>query len=284
MNVNTGRLLIRVLILLFSTLPAIYANDRYFPGSGTTGQLELIPSAYWPPMVTTQERIATQEKSIPKNSRGALIRIEKDILVVDFGRHGIQEISPKNTDFHSQLTDYIKGDKTKEFTNMSLQVGNKIMDFGRGSESGAIRFDEVKDTQVYIFIYLETYSPEMAQPLVDFEKQYQEIKSQFEHIEVVLMPHDREFYNFGYTVGYSVPFIATHMRIGYIKSLAHDPGPFPYIAITDANGRLLKQSEANLKELGSIVINQLSHIGLELESVKPKSKRRRTHSARWRSN
>lgn len=255
---------IKLLICLFLLCPFSMLAGLS-PSSGTDAKLEEIPSAFWPPTIKTISEIQLSNGNIPKNYRGALMRIEEDSLIVDFGRHGVQMISPEGTDFYDRLTDYITGAEEKEFTNLALQVGNKLMDFGRGEESGAIRFEEIKDTEVYVFIYLDSYTPDMAEPLVELENHYQRIKAQYPHIEFVVMPKDREFYNFGFTVEYSIPFIATHMRIGYIKSLAHDPTEFPTIVITDSNGRLLTKLEANLEELGNVIETELTSIGIAAE-------------------
>jgi len=246
--------------------------------------LENIPSAYWPSQVTSTQKIVTAEKTISTKNRATLIRIEGNSLLLDFGRFGIHTVAPEKTDFYELLSDYISGEREKEFTNMSLLVANKLMDFGRGDESGAIRFDTVKDLELYILIYLDQYTPEMAVPLVEFEKAYSALKSQHPYAEVVLMPVDREFYNFGFTVGYSVPFISTHMRIGYIESLAHDPSSHPYMAITDANGRLLHKSEVELETMGEALIDALSVLNINVDPPQSEKEKRSGRAASWLSN
>jgi hypothetical protein len=268
---------------LFTTTVTYAELSPSLNGSGNDATLEMLPSAYWPQYVTTTANIMPDSapfKEIPQQNRGTLIRIEADTLLVDFGRYGVHAISPQNTDFHQRLGELLSGQSEKEFANFTLQVGNKLMDFGRGKESGAIRFKHIKDTELYVLIYLDTYTPEMAAPLIDFGKAYGDLTQQYPSIRFVLMPKDREFYNFGYTVGYSVPFIAPHMRVGYTNSLSHNPTTFPYIVLVDPNGKTLYQTGSELDTLIEHVQIALNQIGINWEAPRI-GKRPRARAATW---
>lgn len=205
--------LTEVVVFLMLTLSLFSGDEALFIGSGSTAQSEQIPSSYWPPYVETTETIVNVENEIKADTRGVLLRVEEDQLLVDFGRNGVASIDPIATNFHEEAQKLMSGESKKEFPNFSLQLGNKLMTFGRGERSGPLRFQEVVGTKIYILLYLDTYSPELAQPLIDFGEAYKELKAEWPNIEVVLMPRDRKFYDFGATVGYAVPYITPH-KIG----------------------------------------------------------------------
>lgn len=222
------------------------ASTPLIAGSGVSITAEDIPSALWPTFIKLSEDITLPkeagEKRIRKGTRATLLRAEGENLVIDFGRNGVAKITAYKTDYYTQVSELMLGKEEKEFPNFSLQVGNKLMTFGRGDESGPIRFEEAQGTELYVLLYLDTYTPDIAQELMDFGLAYDDLKSNWPNIEVVLMPTDKEFYNFGFTVGYSVPFIATHMRLGYIQSLSHEVEETPGFVAIDPNGRSMGSS------------------------------------------
>jgi hypothetical protein len=241
-----------------------------FPGSGVSSCPSDLPSALWPTFVEASNplNVGKDQVIIAKGSRGTLLRAEACHLVVDFGRYGVHIVEPESTNFYELASELMTGERQKEFPNFALQVGNKIMTFGRGAESGAIRFDEVKNTEVYVLLYLDSYHPEIAQDLLDFGISYQKLKENWPSIEVILMPKDHDFYDFGYTTGYSIPFIATHMRIGYRQTLNHGVDIGPGFVAVDPNGRILGRSEEPLEwnQLSEALRKLLNEIGVSWNS------------------
>lgn len=229
-------------IILGTAASAVIADNRELNSPGVSFIPENIPSALWPTFVETKD-----DAIFKKSTRGTLIRVENDILIVDFGRKGIIEVAPESTDFYQQVSALMLGETTKEFPNFSLQVGNKMMTFGRGDQSGAIRFEDTQHITLYVLLYLDRYDPSIAKDLMNFGSAYDALKVEHPTIEVVLMPDDREFYNFGFTVGYTIPFIATHMRKGYINSLYHKVDDTPGFVAVDTNGRIMGRSETPLE-------------------------------------
>ena len=258
--------LTEVVVFLMLTLSLFSGDEALFIGSGSTAQSEQIPSSYWPPYVETTETIVNVENEIKADTRGVLLRVEEDQLLVDFGRNGVASIDPIATNFHEEAQKLMSGESKKEFPNFSLQLGNKLMTFGRGERSGPLRFQEVVGTKIYILLYLDTYSPELAQPLIDFGEAYKELKAEWPNIEVVLMPRDRKFYDFGATVGYAVPYITPHMRIGYIESLSHGVDTTPALVAVDDNGRILYHSAEplNWDDLSNSTENLLNELIIPL--------------------
>lgn len=271
------------LVLLLLTISSFASAEPLFEGSGTSAQTEQIPSAFWPPFVETTEKIVYREKEIKVDTRGVLLRVEEDQLLIDFGRNGVATVDPNATNFYEEVCELMSGASKKEFPNFSLHVANKLMTFGRGKKSGPIRFEEVVGTKLYILLYLDTYSPELAQPLMKFGKAYKDLKAGWPEVEVVLMPRDRKFYDFGATVGYAVPYIAPHMRIGYIKSLTHGVDTPPAFAAVDNNGRMLYRSEAPLalEDLSNSLENLLNELGIPWSKPRLTKRKAYQRTAIW---
>lgn len=207
-------------------------------------RLEQLPSTLWPVFVQLQDshRLASKLRF-----RGSLIRVEGDRLLVDFGRHGLMQVDPHETDFFEQVMAGMKRPDAKEFPNLALQIGNKLMRFDRGNRSGAIRFEEVRGKSLYILLYLDQYSPDQAEALLDFGAAYSDLEDRHPALVLVLMPNDRTYYDFGASSRYAVPMIIPHMRKGYIDGLAHQVETYPTFVACDANGRILERSAPNLR-------------------------------------
>lgn len=205
-------------------------------GAGVEFNLEQLPSSLWPTFVLLKDATGL---TLNEGSRGTMIRVDGDQLVVDFGRGGVISVAPAQTDFLESVHQRILGGKNKEFSNLALQIGNKLVRFDLGEESGAIRFEKVESTALYVLLYLDQYSPDLAQELLDFGTAYTSLEKDFPGIIVVQMPKDRTFYDFAVTTGYNVPMITPHTRIGYINSLSHDITQYPAFVVCDANGKVL---------------------------------------------
>lgn len=208
-------------------------------GARVDFELEQLPSTLWPTFIQLQDSNSLASKV---GFRGTLLRIEGDQLLVDFGRHGLMQVDPHQTNFFDQVMADIKNSNSKEFPNLALQIGNKLMRFDRGKESGAIRFEEIETKALYILLYLDQYSPDQAKDLLDFGVAYSRLEERYPGLIVVLMPRDRTYYDFGATTAYAVPMIAPHMRKGYMDSLAHNVENYPAFVVCDANGKILARS------------------------------------------
>jgi hypothetical protein len=279
----------RLLALTIGLFPLCYAS-----AANTTRAwehdliIEHIPSAVWPQFITTSRDIVITDESgkeftLSANTRGVFLRAENNDLLIDFGRNGIQLLNAKSTDFFDRVSALMTGTDTKDFPNLALQIGNKLVTFARGDASGAIRFEEIKPIQVYVLLYLDNYSPDYAQALLDFGLAYKDLKKQFPFIELVLMPRDRKFYDFAFTVGYSVPLITPHVRNAYIDTLKHNALPGPTFVAVDANGRILGRTEkavewSKLNKQLEILVNEL-----DLEWRAPRISHRRAYqrTASW---
>lgn len=236
-------------------------------------ELEQLPSGLWPTFIQLQDSHSLAKKV---GTRGTLLRIESDQLLVDFGRHGIIKVDPHQTNFFDELMAHIKNQKVKEFPNLALQIGNKLMRFDQGEESGAIRFEKIETKLLYILLYLDRYSPDQAQDLLDFGMVYSRLEKCYPNLIVILMPNDRTYYDFGATTSYSVPMIAPHMRRGYIDSLAHNIVTYPTLVACDANGKILARSDSTmtLKNLPSALESLLQLIGIDWISAVGKTNKK----------
>lgn len=269
-------------LFLLLTLNSSADSDSLFPASGISAQTEEIPSAFWPTFVETTQRIVRDEKEIDADTRGVLLRVEGNELIVDFGRRGVVDLDPKKTNFFEEVTKLMSGEEEKQFPNFSQQLGNKMMTFGRGKDSGPIRFREALRIRIYILLYLDQYSPSLAPALMEFGQAYEHLKERWPMLEVVLMPRDRTFYDFGATVGYSVPYIAPHMRLGYIDSLNHGADSQPAFVAVDDNGRVLYRNTTALdwEDLPDSLESLVNELGLAWslpETRKKKAYQRTTH-------
>lgn len=229
-------------------------------------ELEQLPSGLWPTFIQLKDSRSLAKKV---GFRGTLLRIESDQLLVDFGRHGLIKVDPHQTNFFDEIMAHIKNKKVKEFPNLTLQIGNKLMRFDQGEKSGAIRFEEIETKVLYILLYLDRYSPDQAQDLLDFGTVYSYLEKCYSNLIVVLMPNDRTYYDFGATTSYPVPMIAPHMRRGYIDSLAHQIVTYPTLVACDANGKILARSDSTLtlKNLPSALESLLRLIDIDWNSA-----------------
>lgn len=265
---------------------ALHAGEQPSLGSGTSAEAEQIPSAWWPQFVETVrdlDRSESNGQQIEAKTRGVLLRAEGDRLIVDFGRKGIVSIEPKATSFYNEVYKLMTGESEKEFPNFALQVGNKMMTFGRGKNSGPIRFREALGIDIYLLLYLDTYQPEIAQDLMDLGEAYKDLKEERPDLEIVLMPRDRKFYDFGATVGYVVPYIAPHMRKGYIHSLSHGVDLTPAFVAVDDNGRMLYRSDAPLDwgDLSNSLENLVNELGIPWSKPKLTKRKAYQRTAAW---
>ena len=240
------------------TLPALQ-------GAGTQFNLEQLPSSLWPHFVSVKDAEAL---SIKEGSRGTLIRVVEDQLLVDFGRNGLLLLDADRTDFLQHITDRISGSEDKEFPNLAMQIGNKLIRFDLGTKSGAIRFEKIEHKTLYVLLYLDQYSPDLAQDLLDFGAAYTSLEQQFPGIIAVLMPEDRKFYDFAATTGYQVPMITPHVRKGYMNSLTHAVDHYPALIISDANGKILAQKQEGIEKT---LEGLLTPIGIDWEAPTAKS-------------
>lgn len=223
----------------------VLAADHIFSGSGVNASLDQIPSAFWPQYVSTLREISpslSKGKVIPSGVRGTLQRCEANEIVVDFGRFGITKLKPELTDFYEQMLDLIKGRKKKEYPNLTIQIGNKLMTFDPDQgKPGPIDFEFVRNSGVFVLLYLDTYNVEDAPYLNRLGDAYTSLRAAYPSITGVIMARERSIYDFAFTIGYSIPLIAPHFREGYIKSFAHLPS-YPELIMVDANGRVLYRS------------------------------------------
>lgn len=253
-----------------------YSYDELGSVAGIKTSVEQLPSALWPGQINAIQNIIEGEKKVPIGSKGILQRCEGNDLVVDFGRHGIVTVHYSQTNFVEELSKLLNGEKVKDFPNLTIQIGNKLMTFGRGDQSGQIHMDEVKATKVFIILYLDIYNPKQALDLYKFGLAYETLKRRYPDITALIMANDGNYYNFGFTIGYKVPFISKHMRKGYINSLYHQPPSYPHLLLADPNGRILYHSEENLsfKNLSKELKNAVRSIGINLRIP--------SRSAQWR--
>ncbi|MGB0763460.1 MAG: hypothetical protein ACPGO0_05885, partial [Acidimicrobiales bacterium] len=177
------------LFFVLAFLPAGFTSHELTAESqqlkgGFNAEAEDIPSAWWPVHVVTSIELESKEtgKTVKEGSRGTLLRVENDLLVVDFGRFGVRKVSPKKTDFFDQVSHYMMGKETKEFANFALQIGNKLVDFGSGKDSGPIRFDDVKETKLYVLVYVDNYEDDQSEALKGLSAFYEELRADYADI------------------------------------------------------------------------------------------------------
>lgn len=252
-----------------------------FQGAGVEFSLEQIPSALWPTFIELQDASGL---TVKEGARGTLIRVVGDELVVDFGRMGMATIDFRQTNFLEEITKRLSGAEEKDFPNLALQIGNKLLRFDRGKESGAIRFEHVENKILYILLYVDQYQPDLAQDLLDFGVAYTDLEELFPELILILMPNDRTFYDFGATTSYSVPMITPFVRKGYIASLAHGISQYPAFVACDANGKVLGRSHDGLqwnrlaKELEAL----LKPIGIQWTAPYIQHRNSNTRAAWWK--
>ena len=291
-------LLAMVVTLAFSSARAdekanVTTDRSYFAAkpqvvSSSVTRIQAIPSILWPQYIETEEvvELPLNGNTIKKGARGVLQRVEGEALVVDFGRWGIQEIDPLQTNFYEEVLKLMKGETGKDFPNLTIQIGNKLMHFGVDNQPRRIHIAEVKNTKYFLLLYLGDYNEQTASHLYNFGLLYEDLKSLVPELMIAVMPLDRKYYDFGYTVSLPTPFIFPHMRQGYIKSLKHTTsGNYPALVLTDAEGALLYKSQEGFTwdEFQSEIQAAYSTIKTDTTKVFQSESRVRARSASWLS-
>ena len=279
---------LRLFILFLSSIPALAQETGTaaigdlpsLEGARNDFKLEQLPSNLWPTHVILQEN---EGLAIKAGARGTLLRVVKDNLLIDFGRHGVMLLDPRRTNFYEVITTSIINNKEKDFPNLAQQIGNKLLRFDQGDESGAIRFELIENKVLYILLYVDQYRPDLAQELLDFGAAYADLEAHFPELIVVLMPKDKTFYDFGATTGYSVPMITPHVRKGYINSLSHGVSEYPAFVLCDANGKVVGKSN-NVPEwdgLAQELQTLLMRLGIEWEVPQMKHHKSKKQTPSW---
>jgi len=259
------------LTLLFSgliTATSINAQIDYYQTAGTLTQstVEALPSATWPQYVVNRVPVHTDSgKVISPQNRGTLIRCEGNELLIDFGRYGIIRISPEKTDFYDTLGKLVNGSLSKTYPNLTQQIGNKLIRFDLKKGGQQIPMDLVKNTEVYVLVYLAEITQERVQPLLDLGEAYKDLSAKYPQLTMVLATQNKKAYDFAYTVDYSIPMIIPHMAASYIQCMGHKPSSQTMIVLADPNGHILYKKEItpqNEKELSSQVVESLNQIGI----------------------
>jgi len=273
-------------VLAFALLPAHARDSTGGVDVADPYRAEEIPSPLWPTFVeTTRNHTADDATHIKKNTRGTLQRCEGDHLIVDFGRHGIARIPVEKTDFYGRVSELMLGEESKQFPNLIFQIGNKLMRFEAGGEPRHITFDEAKIKRHVVLVYLSDYGKTDARDFHEFASAYAELTDEAPSIIACVLPTDRKWYDVAYTIGAEVPFMVTHMRRGYIKSLAHGVEQYPALILADANGKILYRSAEGIRlpDLDDELENAARALGLDwqkpLERMFPKPQRR---AAGWK--
>lgn len=233
---------------IFLCLYSAYAESSKESSITLNQAQESIASKHWPTFVVGKEPIVTEaNKTVPANYRGTLIRHENGKLIVDFGRHGVHHVNPEQTDFSVNVEMIKNGQLDKEYPNLTYQIGNKLIAFSREIGEQQIRLQEVAQTKVYIFIYLNTFEKEHAESFVRLGEYYLETRKDAPETIAVILTKDRAYYDFAYTVGHPIPLITPHFRKGYINSFDHGIEEENVILACDANGQILFESPRNLE-------------------------------------
>lgn len=266
-----SKILVTILVFTCFNIKSInaeisYSYDELVSVAGVKADISTLPSALWPAFIIATEDINGDKKKISKGTRGVLQRCEGNELIVDFGRKGLVKIDYLKTDLVERISKSLNREEVKNFPNLTMQVGNKLITFGRGKESGPIHMDEVKNTGVFIFLYLDTYDPNQAKDLYKFGRAYEDLKTKYPNFTAIIMAKDKAYYDFGYTIGYNIPFITPHVRKGYMDSLYHQVSDYPCLLLADPNGRILYLSEKNLsfENLSKELKNAVRSIGINL--------------------
>lgn len=287
-----NRLTLYFTVLALSLPIVTTANVVSLPATSGTGsaqanrhELQAIPSQFWPQYVTTVRPVAVDEDTeIPAGTRGVLQRCETHAVLVDFGRWGVHPVDPLATDFFEGLLAVMKGEAVKDFPNLTFQIGNKLMHFGPDKTPRRIQMSAVKDTRHYLLLYLGEYDPAGVDALRDFGANYGEhLQALSPELTVAVFPASRRYYDFGYTVGFPVPFIFPHMRTGYIESLSHTGPHLPKLVLVDAEGALIYETHGPMKwsELSSKISEALARIDQAYPAAVSSSRRSAQRAASW---
>lgn len=211
------------------------------------GVFGLEKSNYWPSSIRlidagTHSNIDGNSVNLRAGERGILQRVENGQLLLDYGRDGLFWLKPEATDYYTGYGLLESGQVSKQFPNLTGQIGNKLVNF-KNPKGSHVTMDLNVSVKNYIIFYVDT-SSKLDMTLLNAMKRF-----------LATYDYDRSEVRFLYflsslqgylhvrNLGLDMDTLTPHMRQGYIDALHQQPAPKPSFVISDAEGQILARSD-----------------------------------------
>ena len=233
--------------LLLATLLMSLPRPRRDPvpqlivGGEITQQSLLESDRYWPYHVTLVEpwKPDGKENLLAKGTRGVLIRVERSGTArIDFGRHGLYEVPISRTDLIHQANQVRMGKRHKQFPNLVLAIGPRLLDPANMTALNSASF-----------VGLDRFLCVFADPAADgFPALAQALASLPEHAGTKLVlfsqgsSSDAELGERLRSLRWSGTFVLANFARPYTRSLLTQGTPMPFLQLSTSEGRVLFES------------------------------------------
>jgi len=242
---------------LFFTVPthlffffgfAIFATTN---ARGLTGEELVLNSDWWPPFVSLAADFSVsgdRDIEIPAGTRGVMVRVEADEVILDFGRNGVHRVPIEQTDLVVQAAER-KAQGTLDSALFADAMFNKFFLLKDGEAAQCSRAD-FGDSRYFLILYTRLASDrgDAVREAVEGLMSSSEVGSK--DLSVVLVTFDeseRELLDAAKAKQIHWPIMFHFLNRAYLNTLHHGASGDPTLALIDRNGRLLARlgSEAS---------------------------------------
>lgn len=231
--------------------------------------------AFWPSQIETtgtlldHETVEGNSKSIKQGTRGLLQRIESGKLLVDFGRHGLHWLEPRETNIADLYGPNQRDSEALEYPNLTSQIGNKMVRFV-GRDATHILISENAETEYYISIYVGQMDQDTALILQYLDRLQPQLGLEHPQIRCVVFAGADRWYGYFMTAFNRLAIIIPHMRLSYAAAIHQEPAALPSLVVADAYGRIIHRSgQLQLNRRTSLNTRQTTRAKIQYRQLEP---------------
>lgn len=206
-------------------------------------------SQFWPPKVTLTQSVDSKLATVKPGQSGVLIRLENDgEVILDLGRDGILRVPMETTDMLTQAKAIQIGQQEKQYPNWVMMVGRGLMRTGEEAKPIRIPLRDFEAYERFIVIYLAEGAdyPQELRAVFAEKREWMEEEGWFPMVMAANVPGGNaglaEILGSDFDPG---GFLQTFLVEAYMRSLHHEPEEFPYIVLTDMEGKTIARQLPN---------------------------------------
>lgn len=221
-------------------------------------------SRHWPHKVTITDpqKLTTVDglnsEKVRKGRNVVVLRVEtNEVLAVDFGDLGTHRIPVEATDLREKMMSSEELKQSKSFPNMFTMIGPRLIDANQEQPLPA-RADRISSAHYYLMIYVEVGSTdfEALSAVFDQHPKVREEAGVGQQLLPIFVQQDNpnviDFQKTLKDAGLAYLFFIDFLARPFTKSLYHEPTVFPYIVLTDANGKILYRHDDSLDAVDNL--------------------------------
>ncbi|WP_309399572.1 hypothetical protein [Cerasicoccus maritimus] len=232
--------------LLFVVIVSISGRLFATDGKASASDQWELRSEWWPQFVNLAEPVNLKEgdKTLREGRRGVLVRVEGEVVVVDFGRFGVQRLPIASTNF-AEL--FAEESATRKWTDHGLFTKSYGSRFYH--PEGWVQFKQkdivVKDYFLIAYADLDTVDGRLGMVVFDDNLlgDWSLSKTQPLFIPQNIAPEEAEKLNDQLVeLKIQTPTMPSFLADGHVTAFAHKPSDFTAVLI-DKNGRVIGRYE-----------------------------------------